>query len=143
MIKRFLIHLIVQLGVLIAVGGMAGFTAIILMGGIGGTAMGVAPEFTFGMVKNIVCPEGTLEYYSQKRSYHEPGESEPHVECVSDDGVQEDVLLPAILGVLGATFLVAFGVVFLLVFIPLAIVAFIVTRKVMSGRKAGRNKGGG
>lgn len=137
MIKRFSIHLIVQLGVLIAVGAMAGFTAIILMGGIGGTAMGIAPEFIFGMVGDIVCPEGTLEYYSQQRSYHEPGESEPHVECVSDNGVHEDVLIPAIFGVLGVTFLAAFSVVFLPVFIPLAIVAFIVTSKLISGQEAG------
>jgi len=133
MIKRFSIHFIVQLGVLIAVGAMAGFTAIIIMGGIGGTAIGVAPEFTFGTVGDIVCPEGTLEYYSKQRSYHEPGESEPHVECVSVTGVHKDILLPAIFGVLGVIFVAAFSVVFLPIFIPLAIVAFIVTRKVISG----------
>ena len=59
--KRFSIHLLVQLGVLVAVGTMAAFGALIAMGGIGGVAMGVAPEFTFGLVADFVCPEGTLE----------------------------------------------------------------------------------
>lgn len=106
--KRFFAHLLVQLGVLVAVGAMAGFGALTAMGGIGGVAIGVAPEFAFGLVADFVCPEGTLDYYAEQRSYHSPGESQPHVECVSDDGLKEDVLVQAIVAVLGATFLGSF-----------------------------------
>ena len=126
------IHLLVQLGVLIAIGAMAGFFALLAMGGIGGTAMGVAPEYSFGRVKGIVCPEGTLEYFSVERSYHQPGESEPHLECVDQDGSREDVLIPAILSVLVGTFLVVFLIIFLPGFILGSATAFFLARKVLS-----------
>jgi len=117
----------VQLGALITAGLIAGSIALVSMGAIGGVAMAAAPEFTFGLVANVVCPEGTsLKYYSVHYSYHEPGESEPHVECVGKDGAGKDVLLPAILTVLGLTFLA----VFVPVFIPLAVLALIVPQKV-------------
>ena len=129
--KRFLIHLFVQLGVLIVVGVMAGVGALIAMGTVGGVAMGVAPEFTFGLVADYVCPEGELEYYAVERSYHEPGASEPHVDCITADGAKEDVLLPAILAVLGGTFLGSFLIVFVPVFLILAIIAYVITRKII------------
>jgi hypothetical protein len=136
MIKRISIHLLVQLGVLLFVGTIAGFTALILFGAIGGVAMGVAPESTFGLVAEVVCPEGTsLKYFDIKRSYHEPGESEPHVECVGENGVSEDALLEAILVVLGLTFAGLFLVVFMPLFIPLAIIGLVLTRKAMSSWK--------
>ncbi len=135
--KRFLSHLLVQLLVVVFVGAITGFNALILMGGVGGVAMGVAPEFSFGLVADVVCPEGTLEYYSIQRSYHEPGESEPHVECVSEEGESEDVLLLAVLAVLGLTFAAAFVITFPLMWLPLAVVAWIVTRRVMKTSSAG------
>lgn len=134
MVKRYTIHLIVQLCVLILVGSMTFFSALILTGGLGGMAMGIAPEPTFGMVESIVCPDGILKYYSVKRSYHEPGESEPHVECEAEDGTQEDVLIGAVLSVLGVIFLVIFGVIFLPIFALLAIGAFVLTRKLLTDR---------
>ena len=136
MIKRFSIHLIVQFAVFIFVGVMAFCPATILIGGIGGTAIWIAPEFIFGIVDEIVCPEGTLEYYW---SYQEPNTYDAHIECVCNEGVREDVLFTAILGVLGVAFLVAFCGFLLPIFILLAIVTFIVTRKVISGRERGRN----
>ena len=136
MVKRLSIHLVVQIGVLVVIGAMAGFCALISMGGIGGTAMGVAPEFSFGLVEAIVCPEGTLDVYSEQQSYHRPGESEPHVECVSADGSREDVLIPAILAVLGSTFAIAFVVFFVPVFLPLAVLAWILTRKTIKAQQS-------
>jgi hypothetical protein len=132
MIKRISIHLLVQLGVLLFVGIIAGFTALISFGAIGGVAMGVAPESTFGLVAGVVCPEGTsLKYFDVKRSYHRPGESEPHVECVGENGGIEDALLEAILVVLGLTFAGVFLVVFVPLFIPLGITGLVLTRKAM------------
>lgn len=133
MLKRYSIHLIVQFVMLIVAATIVFIPAITIMGGIGGTAIGVAPEFTFRLVNGIVCPEGTLEYYSVQRSYHEPGESEPHVECIRPDGHRENVLIPAIFSVLGFTFLTAFSGFLLITFIPLSAVAFILTRKIISG----------
>lgn len=133
--RRFVNHLLVQLILVVVVAATAGLGAFTLMGAVGGTAMGVAPEFSFGLVEDIVCPEGTLEYYSVQRGYHEPGESEPHVECVSLEGEREDVLLPAIGAVLGMTFTAAFVVGFLLLWIPLAVVGWLVTRRVTTRRQ--------
>jgi hypothetical protein len=136
MVKNLSIHLLVQIGVLLLIGAFAGFTALTLFGAIGGVAMGVAPEPTFGLVENIVCPDGSnIKYYDAKRSYHEPGESEPHVECIWEDGQSEDVLLKAILIVLGFTFIGVFLVVFIPVFIPVAIIGYFITRKVIKSRK--------
>lgn len=126
--KRFVAHLLVQVLVAVVAGATTGFSALVLTGGIGGVAMGVAPELSFGLVAGVVCPAGSLEYTAVQRSYHQPGESEPHLECVGQDGETEDVLLPAILAVLGLTFAAASVVTFLPVWVPLALVGWFVTR---------------
>jgi hypothetical protein len=133
MTNRLSIQILIQLGVILFVGLIAGFFAIISAGAFGGVAMGVAPEFTFGLVEGIVCQEGTsLEYSSIQRSFHLPGESEPHVDCVSEDGARKDVLLPAILAVLGLTFVAMFLAAFIFVLIPTEIVVLLVSRRVLS-----------
>lgn len=102
------IHLVQLIGLLV-VCGFAGFFALISFGAVGGVSMGVSPEPTFKMVEGVVCPEGsTLEYSESRYSYHEPGEAEPHVECVSANGDRSDVTLPAIGAVLGGAFLLCF-----------------------------------
>ena len=136
MVKNLSIHLLVQICILLLVGAIAGFTALTLFGAIGGAAMGVAPEPTFGLVEDIVCPVGSnIKYYDVKRSYHEPGESEPHVECISEDGQSEDVLIKAVLVVLGFSFIGVFLVIFIPILIPVAIVGIFITRKAMNSRK--------
>lgn len=101
--------LLVQLLGLLVVCGCAGFFALTTFGAIGGVSMGVSPEPTFKLVEGVVCPEGsTVEYYEKKYSYHEPGEAEPHVECVFANGEHSDVTLPAIGTVLGGSFLLCF-----------------------------------
>ena len=101
--------LLIQLLGLLIVCSCAGFFALTSFGIIGGVSMGLSPEPTFKLVEGIVCPEGsTVDYYEKKYSYHEPGEAEPHVECVSAGGERSDVTLPAIGAVLGGSFLLCF-----------------------------------
>ena len=138
MAKRILLHLIVQFVGIVTAGLLAFLPAIVMMGVIGGAAIGLAPEITFGLVDDIVCPEGTLEYYPIQRSYHGPGEFEPHLECVSDDGDHDDVLFPAFLWILGVIFIVLFVIIFLVLYIPLGLVAFLGTRKIIDWQETRR-----
>jgi hypothetical protein len=106
------------------------FTALILLGGIGGTALGVAPDFSFGVVRNLICPNGELQYEELRRSYHTPGEREPNLVCISDDGLEKDVILQGVLTVLGATFILVFAISLIILFVPLSIIALVVTGKI-------------
>ena len=127
--------LLIHLGIILGVALFAGFLALITAGGIGGVAIGVAPEFTFGQVEGLICPPGsTLAYDSVQRSYHEPGESEPIVECVREDGTAQDALLRAIFIVLGVTFLGVFLIAFLGLLIPIEIIVLIFSRRRAAGR---------
>lgn len=121
-------HIAIQLLVAGIAAIIALVAAIFLSGAVGGMAVGVAPEFSFGLVSNIVCPDGMLVYSSIERSFHQPGESEPFVECVGPDGVSDDRFLPAISAVFG----LAFGAVFLLTCLPtwaiLAVIGWIIIR---------------
>ena len=65
---------------------------------------------------------------SIRRSYHQPGESEPHLECVDEAGLRRDVLGRGILYVLGAVFLTTWLVAFVLIAIPLVITALLLVR---------------
>ena len=106
------------------------------MGFIGGVAIGVNPQDTYQIVSTIVCPEDSeLTYYDIKRSYHSPGESEPHVECVYDDGRREDVTLPATLIFLGLVFGISVVLIFLTLFIPLSVLAVKVKRRSDRGKR--------
>jgi len=136
MIKRRSIHLLVQLVVLFLAITTAGSSAILMAGAIGGVAMGVAPGPTFGLVAGVICPQdASLSYYEVERSYHDPGESEPHVECVGQDGTEQDVLLKAILSVLGLTFVGVFLATFILIYPLLVIAGVVLTRKVIAIRE--------
>jgi hypothetical protein len=89
---------------------VAGFLATILFGAIGGVAMGIAPKTAFGWTAPLLCPPGSfLEYRSVVRSYHRPGESEPHLDCYWRGDRREDVLLKGIALVLGGSWLLVFG----------------------------------
>lgn len=95
---------------LIIVCALAGFTALMTFGAVGGVSMGVAPEPTFKLFGPILCGDGTeLQYRSERYSYHRPGESTPFVECIRPDGsVEADVTGLAIVTVLAASFLGCF-----------------------------------
>lgn len=134
--NRFSTYFGIQVIVIIIVGSIAGCTALTAMGAVGGVGIGVAPEFSFGLVKGVVCPEGTLEYYSVQRSYHRPGESEPHLECVNTAGDKADVLLQGIVALLGLTFVATFAIIFLPMW---AVVSWLATR-VMKSRSSSKQE---
>ncbi len=122
--------LFIQIGIILVIAMFAGFLAFVISAAAGGVAMGVAPVFTFRQVEGWVCPEGTyLEYDSIQRSYHEPGESEPIVECVSEDGSRQDRLLQAILAVWGFLFLGIFLIIFFGALIPIELLFLIISRR--------------
>ena len=123
------------LGSLVLAAGIAGFIALILFGMIGGVAMGVAPQATFGLAAPLLCPAGSaMEYHSVVRSYHRPGESEPHLECVATNGERNDVLGNAIVLVLAGVFVA----VFLTVLLPLAVLLPLIALQV--GKALGRRR---
>ena len=132
MTRRILYHFLAQFGLLASVCFGAGFCALTTAAVVGGVGMAVAPEKAFSLVERFVCPSGThIEYYSIKRSYHEPGESEPHIECVSPKGVRLDKTLSAVFTVLGLTFALVFLAILVVAFIPLSIATLLRTRKVI------------
>lgn len=135
LLKKLLIHLGVQALLVLSVSGAAAFAAILTAGAVGGVAMGVAPQPTFGLVEDLLCAEGfQLQYSSVTRSYHQPGESEPHLECVGPAGESEDVLLEGILAVLGLATLGSFAAAFLPAYLPLSILAVLLTTRVLRDR---------
>jgi hypothetical protein len=88
--------------------------ALAVAGGVGGVTLGVAPNFSIGLVAPLVCPLGTqAQYTAVHNSYDRPGQSTPLVECVSSTGTRNDVTGLAIL----AFFVVAIAVVFVPVFL--------------------------
>ncbi len=109
--------------------GLSVFPALTLGGALGGAAMGVAPEPVFGLTEGFLCEDDArLEYFSVRRSYHIPGESEPHLECVDPDGTRHDVLpgaiLLVVLGAIGAVFAGSF----ILLAIPFSLAAWFISR---------------
>jgi hypothetical protein len=107
------------LGLLALAACIAGFLALVLFGAVGGVAMAAAPQTTFGLTAPLLCTDGgTLEYHEVKRSYHRPGESEPHLECVQPDGKREDVIGKALVVVLAGVW----SIIFLVAFLPLALI---------------------
>jgi len=130
--RRFRFHLLAQVLAWTIACSMAGIVGLIGSGAIGGIAMGVAPEFAFGLVEGYVCPEGSsLSYTSVRRSYHRPGESEPVIECVAPDGTRQDVVGRSILAVLALSLLAVFVPSLLIIGVPLAIVAYLLGRLVL------------
>lgn len=130
-------HLLTQLVMVSLAGSLAIFPALILAGAVGGVALGVAPETGFAAVSGLLCGEGEeLVYSSVVRSYHEPGEREPRLVCVSSDGTAErDVLLSGILAVLGLIFLLICGVLFGLMNVPLAVLGGVIVQRFAGARQ--------
>jgi hypothetical protein len=133
--RPIVVYLFAQVVALSLACAAAAFVGLPLAGFLGGGAIGVAPDLAFGIVEPVVCPDGSyLEFTAIRRSYHRPGEAELHVECVAADGSRKDVLLPAVLSVLGVAFLAVFAPVLVLVGLPLTLVAYVGTRAILSRR---------
>lgn len=113
----------VRIGAVLATSVVVFFTAIIFAAGFGAPATVMAPEFHYQLLEDVLCPEGTtIDFYSVQRSYHEPGESEPHVECVYEDGTRIDKTLQGFFAPLGMYFIICF----VPLFIPAALIAFFI-----------------
>jgi hypothetical protein len=123
------ITLVAELLALLLACGLAVFPALTLGGALGGVAMGVAPEPAFGLTEGVLCEEDArLEYFSVRRSYHRPGESEPHLECVAPDGTRQDVLPEAILVIVSGAIVAVFAGSFVILAIPFSLAAWFVAR---------------
>jgi hypothetical protein len=132
--KKWIIQLIVQLLLILFACISAGGLALISGGGLGGVAIGLAPESMFGLLGDYICPEGTaLKYEEWHASYNRPGESQFSLQCVGQNGESKDATLPAVLSVMGLGFLVVFVPAFLVVYIPLGLLALILIALI--GRK--------
>jgi hypothetical protein len=109
--------------------GLSAFPALALGGALGGTAIGIAPEPVFGLTDGLLCTgDARLEYFSVRRSYHLPGESEPHLECVEPDGARHDVLPQGIVIVVLGAIVAVFAGSFVTLAIPFALAAWFVGR---------------
>jgi hypothetical protein len=109
--------------------GLSAFPALALGGALGGTAIGIAPEPVFGLTGGLLCQgSARLEYFSVRRSYHLPGESEPHLECVEPDGTRHDVLPEAIVIVVWGAICAVFAGSFVILAIPFTVAAWLASR---------------
>ena len=114
---------------LLSVCGVAAFCGLIFSGTVGGVAIGAAPNFAFGLVEPLVCPEGSeLAYQEFRRSFDAPGEAAPDVACVTQEGETQDVLVRSMGAVFGLMFLVGSAPVFL-VLVALLALAFLIARR--------------
>jgi len=133
--KPLRIHLLAQIVAITLACSVGGFIALVSFGAIGGTAIGVAPQFAFGLVEGYVCPEESrLAISSIRRSYHRPGEAEPVVECVAPDGTRQDVVGQSIVAVLALAFLIVFVPTIVVIGVPLAVIAFLLSWAVLRNR---------
>jgi hypothetical protein len=112
------------------------FTALTLASTTGAMATAFTAVFFEPSVRQLgsyICPEGTeVNYYSVRYSYHEPGESEPHVECVRPDGSVQDVTMRALATTVGGSFVGGF----LICCIPISLGALLLA--LVLGRQAAK-----
>jgi hypothetical protein len=127
--KRLLIQLPIQLVVILIAGFIIGVTALIFAGTIMGVSAGVAPESSFHLVGPVVCPSGSeIEYDEGGESSYLGDDGLYHsgtsfsLSCVGADGTRsEGKELAAIGALFGLYFLVCFAP----LFIPIALILFI------------------
>jgi len=128
-VKRLLIQLPIQLVVIGIAGFIIGVTALIFAGTIMGVSAGAAPEASFRLVGPVVCPPGTeIEYAEGGESSYLGDDGLYHsghslsISCVGADGARsEDKTLAAIGALFGLYFLACFAPLFL----PIALILFI------------------
>jgi hypothetical protein len=106
-IKKNLAKLLLFLFTALVMGLLGGLYSIIFAGLAGGTALGLAPKFSFELVGSYVCPEGTqLQYTSGQNAAS--GDS-ALVDCISQDGTRIQGQKPrAVSAVIGGYFLICF-----------------------------------
>ena len=128
--------LLIQLVVIVIAGFAIGVTALIFSGTIMGVSAGVAPEASFRLVGSVVCPPGTeIEYAEGGESSYLGDDGLRHsgtsfsLSCVGADGTRsEDKTLAAI----GALFGLYFLICFVPLFLPVAVILFILVNAIYS-----------
>jgi hypothetical protein len=142
--RRFWIELGAQVAGLLVVGLTIGVTALIFGGAVGGTAVGVAPEYHVRLLGGLglLCEKG------ETVTFHEGGETTVtdsngfpstghviNVSCDSPDGTsrtltsEEGVI--GFLGVIGLALAGYFLICFVPLFVPLEIAAIVLIHKVV------------
>lgn len=92
----------------------AAFIAVVSFGAIGGVLAAVAPEFTFGLTRGIVCPRSDLVF----DSWYDGEANQFRVYCVDAAGGESaDRTLAALGVILGGFFIAAFWIAFAILLI--------------------------
>jgi hypothetical protein len=138
--KRFLIELGAQLAGLIVIGLTVGVAALIFGASVGGTAIGVAPEYHFRMLGGLglLCNPGeTVTFHEGGQVTTSDGESGTaiQVSCDSPNG-ESRMLSPeegigGFLGIVGLVLAGYFLICFVPLFIPLEIIAIIFIHRIV------------
>ena len=105
--KKRLAELLIFLFTVIIMGVLGGLYSLIFAGAAGGTALVLAPKFSFELVGRYVCPEGAhLQYESGQSGISENSYS---INCVTQDGkVIQGMKSRAVFSVIGMYFLLCF-----------------------------------
>src|ERR1700687_4884989 len=87
----------------------AGIVAVVAAAILGGPTLGLAPQFSVGLVAPLICPSGgRVQYTALHQSYQRPGQSTPPVECWAADGTHHDITIQSIFTFFGAVAAVVF-----------------------------------
>jgi hypothetical protein len=108
--KTRLVKILIFLFTVIIMGVLGGLYSLIFAGMAGGTALGLAPKFSFGLVERYVCPEGAyLQYKSGQSAASGTPDNSYSINCVTQDGRIIQGMKPrAISAVIGMYFLLCF-----------------------------------
>ena len=142
--KRFWVELAAQAAGLVIIGFTIGVTALTFGGAVGGTAIGVAPEYHFRLLGGLglLCPKGDTV------TFHEGGQvtttdadgntttgTAIEVSCDSPDGTSRmlspDESIGGFLSIVGLVLAGYFLVCFVPLFLPLEIIAIILIHRVV------------
>jgi hypothetical protein len=145
--KRFWIELGAQLAGLIIIGLSVGVAALIFGASVGGTAIGLAPEYHVRLLGGLglVCEKGeTVTFHEGGRTTTTDSNGVPstgttiEISCDSPDGTsrvlssEEGVL--GFLSVIGVVLAGYFLICFVPLFVPLELVAIILIHKIVGSR---------
>ena len=142
--RRFWIELGAQLAGLVVIGFTLGVTALTFGGAIGGTAVGLAPEYHARLLGQL----GLLCHPGEIATFHEGGQTTTtdsngfsttgriiEISCASPDGtsrmLSSDEGIAGLLGVIGLALAGYFLICFVPLFVPLEIGAIILIHKVV------------
>ena len=125
--KKRLTKLLIFLFTVIVMGMLGSLYSLVFAGMASGTALGLAPQFSFGLVEKYVCPDGAhLQYESGQSHISGTSNNSTSINCVSQDGTVIQGMKPqAVSAVIGMYFLLCF----IPTYIPGAILLWIILSK--------------